>query len=217
MFPPNFGMKYVKVGSGDVVGKDNIEEFLTFVSKLYTNDKRSIVELTNSYDSAISCLVARLEKRFVNLNPILQQMFLNLDSMERVKEKYFLLETLLHEFDDIVKEARKIFTRYGTLGSYPNIHYYLDVRDENIRKYTRNMEVKEKVEISIPFKLLGMADALEDNFGWIAPQKLFDESSQPKRKEKGDYQPYIGDIQCIYDKFAIICLKDANALDFEKT
>ena len=71
MFPPKFGMKYVKVGSGDVFGKDNIEEFLTFVSKVYTHDKRSIVELTNSYDSAISCLVAHLEKRFVNLNPIL--------------------------------------------------------------------------------------------------------------------------------------------------
>ena len=75
MFSPKFSMKYVKVGSVDVVGKDNIEEFLTFVSKLYTHDKRSIVELTNSYDSTISCLVARLKKRFVNLNPILQQFF----------------------------------------------------------------------------------------------------------------------------------------------
>ena len=56
MFPPKFGMKDVKLGSGDVVGKDNIEEFLTFVSKLYTHDKRSIVELTDSYDSVISCL-----------------------------------------------------------------------------------------------------------------------------------------------------------------
>ena len=111
----------------------------------------------------------------------------------------------------------KIFARYGALGSCPNIHYSLDVRDENLRKYTRNTEVKEKVEISIPFKLLGMSDALEDNFGWIAPQNIFDESSQPKKKEKGDSQPYIGNIQCVYDKFASICLKDDNSLDFEKT
>ena len=136
--------------------------------------------------------------------------------MERGEEKDFVLETLLHEFDDIVKEARKIFARYGALGSYPNIHYSLGVRYENLRKYTRNMEVKEKVNISIPFKLLGMANALEDNFGWIAPQNLFDESSQPKRKEKGDSQTYIGNIQCIYDKFSSIFLKDDNALDFEK-
>ena len=70
MFPPKFGMKDVKLGCGDVIGKDNIEEFLILVSKLYTHDKRSIVELANSYNSAISCLVACLEKRFVNLNPV---------------------------------------------------------------------------------------------------------------------------------------------------
>ena len=34
-------------------------------------------------------------------------MFLKLDIMERGKENDFVLETLLHEFDDIVKEARK--------------------------------------------------------------------------------------------------------------
>ena len=51
-----------------------------------------------------------------------------------------------------------------------------------------------------------MADALEGNFGWIAPQNLFDESSQPKRKEKGDSQPWIGRVQLIYDKFSSIGL-----------
>ena len=71
MFPPGFGMKKVKVGSGDVIARDNIEEFLTFVSKLFVHDKRSIVEFTHSYDSAFSCLLNRLEHRFVNLNPIL--------------------------------------------------------------------------------------------------------------------------------------------------
>ena len=105
-----------------------------FFSKLYTHDKRSIVELNNSCDSAISCLVAGLENRFVNLNPILQQMFFKLDSMERGEEKDFVLNTLLHEFDDIVKEARKIFARYGSLGSYPNVHYSLDVSDENFKE-----------------------------------------------------------------------------------
>ena len=79
-----------------------------------------------------------------------------------------MLETLLHEFDDIVKEARKIFAHYGALGSYPNIHYSLDVRNENQRKHTRKTGVEEKVDIAIPFKLLGIADALEGNFGWIA-------------------------------------------------
>ena len=75
----------------------------------------------------------RLEHRFVNLNPVLQQMFLKLDSMERGEEKYYVLDILLHEFDDIVAEARKIFVRYGCLGAYPNVHYSLDVRDADLR------------------------------------------------------------------------------------
>ena len=54
-------------------------------------------------------------------------------------------------------------------------------------------------------------------FKYSTRQNLFDESSQPKTKEKGDSQPYISNIQCIYDKFASICLKDDNALDLEKT
>ena len=107
--------------------------------------------------------------------------------------------------------------RSGALGSYPYIHYSLNIRDENLNKYTHTTEEKEKIDIAIPFKLLGIADALEGNFGWIAPQNLFDESRQPKRKEKGDSQPYISNILCIYDKFSSICLKDDNALDFEKT
>ena len=93
----------------------------------------------------------------------------------------------------------------------------MDVRDESLRKYTRTTEEKEKVDIAIPFKLLGIVDALESNFGWIAPQNLFDESSQPKRKEKGDSQPYIGNIQCLYDKLASVHLKNDDAFDPEKT
>ena len=79
-------------------------------------------------------MVARLEHRFVNRNPILQKMFLKLDSMERGEEKDYVLDTILHEFDDIVIEARKIFACYGCLGAYRNVHYSLDVRDANLRK-----------------------------------------------------------------------------------
>ena len=63
----------------------------------------------------------RLEHGFVNLNPILHQIFLKLDGMEKGEEKYHVLDTLFHEFDDIVVEARKIFARYGCLGTYPNV------------------------------------------------------------------------------------------------
>ena len=65
-------------------------------------------------------------------------MFLKLDSMERGEEKDFVLNTLLHEFDDIVKEARKIFARYGYLGSYRNVHYsFLAMSPRDIRCFGR--------------------------------------------------------------------------------
>ena len=77
MSPPDFGMKKIKVGSGDVIGRDNIEEFLTFVSKLFADDKRSIVDLTHSYDSAISCLVNRLEHSLLILTQYCSKCSLN--------------------------------------------------------------------------------------------------------------------------------------------
>ena len=46
-----------------------------------------------------------MEARFLNLTPILQQMFLKLDSMDKGEEKYSALKTLLMEFIDVAKEV----------------------------------------------------------------------------------------------------------------
>ena len=86
------------------------------------------------------------------------------------------------EFNDVAKEARKIFAHYNMLGHGLDIVHTLKTLDIKINKYVGKTEGEEEVKIPIPFKLLGMADALEDNFGWITPQNLFDESSQPKRR-----------------------------------
>ena len=165
----------------------------------------------------------RLEHRFVNLNPILQHMFLKLDSMERGEEKDHILDNLFHEFDDIVVEARKIFARYGCLGAYPNVHYSLDVRDANLRKYTRTTDKKDGFHVSIPFKLLEIADALIDNCVWISPENLFDEASKPTRDNKDGSQPCIMEIDCLCEKSTEdsnkdnVVRKDDDDLDFEKT
>ena len=34
MLLPQFAMKYIKVGSGSIIGKDNIEEFLNYINSL---------------------------------------------------------------------------------------------------------------------------------------------------------------------------------------
>ena len=121
------------------------------------------------------------------------------------------------EFNDVAKEARNMLAHYNMLGHGLDIVHTLKTLDIKSNDYFGKTEGEKEVKIPIPFKLLGMADALEDNFGWIAPQNLFAESSQPKRNEKGDSQPCIGSIQCIYDKFASIGLEDDDDLDFEKT
>ena len=58
-----------------------------------------------------------LETRFVNLHPIIQQMFLNLHDVKNAEKKDFIMETLLNEFGDVAIEARKVFDRFDMLGS----------------------------------------------------------------------------------------------------
>jgi hypothetical protein len=60
---------------------------------------------------------------------------------------------LRREFRDVVIEARKVFERFDMLGSSVNI------------VGTNNEETK----VQIPSKLLGLHEALENNFDWICP------------------------------------------------
>ena len=72
------------------------------------------------------------------------------------------------------------------------------------------LNVKKEINIRIPFKLLAIFDALEENFGWIVPENPFDENSKPKRKEKGDSEPCVWKIQCLFDEFEFFKLNDEN-------
>jgi hypothetical protein len=136
-----------------------------------------------------------LEARFVNLNPMMQQMFLKLHDVEDSEKRDFNLETLRKEFRDVVIEARKVFKRFNMLGSF------VDVIGTN----------REEVEIPIPFKLVGMHETLEKNFNWIVPENPFDESSEPKSVEKGSSKTYLDKIQFLVEKTSAIDL-DASSL-----
>jgi hypothetical protein len=127
-------------------------------------EDRSLAELPPSYDVAAAYLVHMLEARFVNLNPFMQQMFLKLHDIEDSKKKDFILENLRREFKDVVIEARKVFERFNMLGSRVDIVG----------------TTKEEIKVPIPFKLVGLHEALEKNFDWIIPENPFDESSEPK-------------------------------------
>ena len=123
-----------------------------------------------------------LEARFVNLNPIIQQMFLNIHDVEDIEKREFILETLFKEFGDVAVEARKVSDRFKMMGSCVDVISTLD------KTKPKN---GEEIKIPIPFKLIGMHEALEKNFDRIVPENPFDESSEPKSVERGSSLTYI--------------------------
>jgi hypothetical protein len=73
---------------------------------------------------------------------------------------------------------------------------------------------KKEIKVPIPFKLVGMHEALEKNFDWIVPKNPFDESSEPKSVHRGSSKTHLDKIQFLVEKtFAI----DLNAPSFENT
>jgi hypothetical protein len=129
----------------------------------------------------------------------MQHIFLKLHDIEDSEKKDFILETLRREFRDVAIEARKVFERFNMLGSPVKV------------VGTTNEETK--VPIPIPSKLLGLHEALENNFDWICPENLFSEWSEPNRDHKGSSKTHLDTIQFIVEKtFAI----DLNA-SFENT
>jgi hypothetical protein len=197
MLFPKYALEDLSIGSGSIIGKDNIEEFFNHDSKHKDVEDRSLAELAPSYEVAAAYLVHMLEARFVNLNPFMQQMFLKLHDIEDFKKKDFILETLRREFRDVVIEVRKVFERFNMLGSH------VEVVGTN----------KEEIKVPIPFKLIGLHEALEKNFDWIVPENPFDESSEPKSVHKGSSKTHLDTIQFLVEKTSAI---DLNAL-FENT
>jgi hypothetical protein len=196
MLTPEYVLKDLSIGSGSIMGKDNIEEFFNHVSKHKDVKDRSLGELALSYEVAAAYLVHMLEARFVSLNPFMQQTFLKLYDIEDIEKKDFILETLRKEFRDVVIEARKVFDWFNMICSR------IDVVGTN----------KEEIKIPIPFKLVGMHEALENNFDWVVPENPFDESSEPKSVHRGSSKTYLDKIQFIFEKTSGIDL-DASSLE----
>jgi hypothetical protein len=178
MLFPKYILEDLSVGSGSIIGKDNIEEFFNYVCKHKDVEDRSLAELAPSYEVDAAYLVHMLEARFVNLNPLMQQMFLKLRDIEDSEKRNFILETLYKEFRDVVIEARKVFEHFNRLDSC------VDVVGTN----------KEEIKVPIPFKLVGMQEDLEKNFDWIVPENPFDESSEPKSVHRGSSKTHLSKI-----------------------
>ena len=105
-------------------------------------------------------------------------------------KREFILETLFKEFGDVAIEARKVFDCFNMLGSCVDVVSTLD---------KTKPKDSEEIKIPIPFKLIGMHEALEKNFDWIVPENPFDESSIPKRDERGTSKTFIDKVQFIVE------------------
>jgi hypothetical protein len=103
-----------------------------------------------------------------------------------------MLETLRIEFRDVAIEAWKVLKRFNKLGSH-------------IKVVSTN---NEGTEIPIPCKLVGIHDALENNFSWICPENLFDESSVPRRDYMGYSKTHLDRIHFFVEKTPTV---DLNA------
>jgi hypothetical protein len=71
---------------------------------------------------------------------------------------------------------------------------------------------KEEIKVPIPFKLVGMHEALEKNFDWNVSENPFDESSEPKSVHKGSSKTHLDKIQFFVEKTSAIDL-DASSLE----
>jgi hypothetical protein len=169
MLFPKYVLEDLSVGSGSIIGKDNIEEFFNHISMHKEVEEKSLIELAPSIEVASAYLIHMLEARFASLNPFMQHMFLKLHEIEDPEKKAFILETLRLEFKDVANEARKVFKKFNKLGSPVAV---VGTPNEDFR-------------VPIPYKLAGIHDALEINFSWICPENLLDESSVPRRDYKG--------------------------------
>ena len=133
-------------------------------------------------------------------------MFLNLHDVKDIEKREFILDTLLREFGDAVVETRKVFDRFKMLGLCVDVISTLEKLDKTKPKNG------EEIKIPIPFKLIGMHEALEKNFDWIVPENPFDEGSEPKSVERGSSETYIDKIQCIVEKISGLDI-DASSLE----
>ena len=162
MLIPKFTLKYLSIGSGSIIGKDNIEEFFNHVSKHEDTEDRSLAELAPNYEMTASSLIHMLEARFVNLNPLMQVMFLKLKEIEDPEKRDFILETLFKEFYDVAKEARKVFECFNMIGSCVDV---VGTRE----KMSKTEPNGEEIKIPIPFKLVAMHEVMTHKYrGCIA-------------------------------------------------
>jgi hypothetical protein len=87
MLFPKYVLEDLSVGSGSIIGKDNIEEFFNHISMHKEVEEKTLVELAPSIEVASTYLIHMSEARFASLNPFMQHMFLSFMKLKILKRK----------------------------------------------------------------------------------------------------------------------------------
>jgi hypothetical protein len=113
------------------------------------------------------------------------------------------------------KSLAELAPSYEVASTY--LVHMLKARFASLNPFMQHMFLKlhdiEETQVPIPSKLLGLYETFENNFDWICPENLFDESSVPKRDYKGYSKTHLDTIQFIVEKTSTM---DLNA-SFENT
>jgi hypothetical protein len=96
---PKYALEDLSIGSGSIIGKDNIKEFFNHISKHKDVEDRSLAKLAPSYEVAATYLVHMLEARFVILNPFMQQIFLKLHDIKNFGKKFIFCRLCIENLE----------------------------------------------------------------------------------------------------------------------
>jgi hypothetical protein len=99
--PTIFISKTYRVGSGNFIGKNVIQEFFNCAGVIPLV-KGSILDKTNCYVDAIAMLVVKLERKFLHIHPVLRKIFFELPNIHDPKVKKIATIILMHDFDYII-------------------------------------------------------------------------------------------------------------------
>jgi hypothetical protein len=87
MLFPKYVLEDLSVGSGSIIGKDNIEEFFNHISMHKDVEEKYLAELAPSYEVASTYLIHMLEAMFAYLNPLCNTCFLRFMKLRILKRK----------------------------------------------------------------------------------------------------------------------------------
>jgi hypothetical protein len=217
----NFKTKIYHVGSGNIIGKNIIQEFFNCAGVIPIISG-SILDKTNCYVDAIAMLVVKLERIFLHIHPALQKIFYELPNIHDPRAKKIATIILMHEFDYIIREARGIFSFYKINFEHPPIEEILHDKDTIRRLESKDYFAYGKnIRRRVPYAeiIKTMYHHACDKFEWVT--KGIDEGFSEKWFESTARDPIDDEIHVLYEdvygddpEFEVMNVKITNQSPF---